>query len=44
MEVSRRVLGAVHPDTLLNAANLAITYNDQGRLAEVEALYALYRL
>jgi len=36
--VSRRVLGAEHPDTLLAATNLAVSCTNLGRLAEAEAL------
>ena len=36
--MSRRVLGAEHPDTLHGAANLAATYTTLGRLAEAEEL------
>ena len=31
METSKRVLGAEHPDTLTSMANLASTYQNQGR-------------
>lgn len=38
IEVSKTKLGVDHPDTLTNMANLASTYRDQGRWANVEAL------
>jgi hypothetical protein len=38
MEVRKRVLGAEHPDTLASMHNLAVTFSDQGRWTEAEAL------
>ncbi|KAJ7292146.1 hypothetical protein C8J57DRAFT_1458652 [Mycena rebaudengoi] len=38
MEVSKRVLGEEHPDTLTSMANLASTYQNQGRWKDAEAL------
>ncbi|KAM4066732.1 tetratricopeptide repeat domain-containing protein [Hirsutella rhossiliensis] len=38
MEMSKRVLGEEHPDTLSSMANLAATYRDQGRWKEAEPL------
>ena len=38
MEISKRVLGEEHPDTLTSMANLASTYQNQGRWKEAEEL------
>ena len=38
LEVSRRVLGEEHPDTLASMNNLAVLYLDQGKYAEAEPL------
>ncbi|KAL5392945.1 hypothetical protein DPSP01_000636 [Paraphaeosphaeria sporulosa] len=38
MEMSKRVLGEEHPDTLLSMGNLASTYRNQGRWKEAEEL------
>jgi hypothetical protein len=38
LEARRRVLGAEHPDTLKSISNLALIYQDQGRLEEAELL------
>ena len=38
MEARRRLLGVDHPDTLWSMANLACTYESQGRLKEAEDL------
>lgn len=38
MEARRRVLGDVHPSTLVTMANLASTYHEQGRWTEAERL------
>jgi Tetratricopeptide repeat len=38
MELSERLLGAEHPDTLSSMANLSATYRLQGRLDEAEKL------
>ena len=38
MEMSRRVLGEEHPDTLSSIHNLASTYLSQGRWEEAEKL------
>jgi tetratricopeptide (TPR) repeat protein len=38
MEMTKRVLGDEHPDTLTSMANLAVTYRDQGRWKEAEKL------
>jgi hypothetical protein len=38
LEMSKRVLGDEHPDTITRKANLASTYSDQGRWDEAEML------
>ena len=38
METRKRVLGLEHPDTLTSMANLALTYENQGRWKEAEKL------
>jgi len=38
MDISLRALGAEHPDTLTGMANLASTYQKQGRWKEAEEL------
>ncbi len=38
MEIRKTKLGANHPDTLTNMANLASTYKNQGRWKEAEKL------
>jgi len=38
LEARKRVLGPEHPDTLINIANLALTYMDRGRWGEAEEL------
>ena len=38
LETRRQVPGSDHPDTLTNMANLALTYQDQGRWREAEEL------
>jgi len=38
MEMSVRVLGQEHPDTLSSMGNLASTYRSQGRWKEAESL------
>ena len=38
MEVSKRVLGQEHSNTLDSMSNLAITYSNQGRWKEAEEL------
>ncbi|RYP50199.1 hypothetical protein DL768_004220 [Monosporascus sp. mg162] len=38
MEMSRRILGKEHPDTLNSIRNLALIYQSQGRLKEAESL------
>jgi hypothetical protein len=38
MEMSKRVLGDEHPDTLTSMGNLALTYSNQGRWKEAEEL------
>lgn len=37
-EIKKRVLGEAHPDTLTSMANLALTYEHEGRLKEAESL------
>jgi tetratricopeptide (TPR) repeat protein len=39
VEISRRVLGPDHPNTLFNVSNLAGFLTDEGQYAESEALY-----
>ena len=39
LEVSRRVLGEEHPDTVGSMYNLACLYKDQGRYEQAEPLY-----
>ena len=39
METRKRVLGQEHPDTLASMANLASTYQNQGRWKEAEELF-----
>ena len=41
MEMSKRVLGQGHPDTLASMANLAPMYRNQGRWKEAEELFVL---
>ena len=38
MDMSKKLLGAEHPDTLKSMANLAGTYHNQGRWNEAEQL------
>jgi hypothetical protein len=38
MEMTKRVLGDEHPNTLSSIANLAATYRNQGRLKDAEEL------
>lgn len=38
LEAKRRVLGPDSPDTLLAMADLAVLYNEQGKVAQEEAL------
>jgi Tetratricopeptide repeat len=38
METCKRILGAEHPDTLTSMANLASTYESQGRWDQAEEL------
>jgi hypothetical protein len=38
MQATKRVFSNEHPDTLTSMANLALTYNDQGRWKEAEEL------
>jgi hypothetical protein len=38
METFKRVLGAEHPDTLTSIANLASTYQNQGRWKKAKDL------
>jgi hypothetical protein len=38
LEMSKRVLGDEHPDTITHKANLASTYWNQGRWSEAETL------
>ena len=38
MEMTKRLLGAEHPDTLTSIANLASTFQNQGRWNEAEQL------
>jgi tetratricopeptide (TPR) repeat protein/tRNA A-37 threonylcarbamoyl transferase component Bud32 len=40
VEVSRRVLGEEHPDTLRSVNTLALLYQQQGQLADAEPLFA----
>ncbi|KAF1809665.1 HET-domain-containing protein [Eremomyces bilateralis CBS 781.70] len=40
LEMEKKELGAEHPDTLTNMANLASTYRNQGRWKEAEELQA----
>jgi tetratricopeptide (TPR) repeat protein len=39
LELSKRVLGQHHPDTLANMANLDMTYSNQGRYEEAKELF-----
>ena len=41
MEMSKRVLGEEHPDTLARIANLALTFSHQGRWKEAEELQVM---
>ena len=41
MEMSKKLLGAEHPDTLTIMGNLANTYSNQGRWNEAEELQVL---
>ena len=38
MDMSRKLLGEEHPDTLSSMANLGSTYQNQGRWKEAEEL------
>jgi hypothetical protein len=38
MDMTKKLLGADHPDTLHSMANLACTYRNQGRWNEAEQL------
>ena len=39
MEMTQKLLGAEHPDTLRSMANIAATYRNQGRWNEAEQLH-----
>jgi hypothetical protein len=41
MEISQRVTGAEHPDTLTSMSDLALTYSNQGKWKEAEELDAM---
>ena len=43
MDMSKKLLGAEHPDTLTSMENLASTYRSQGRWNEVEQLQVKVR-
>ena len=38
MDMTKKLLGAEHPDTLSSMENLACTYKGQGRICESESL------
>ena len=38
MDMTKKLLGAEHPDTITSMANLASTYRSQGRWNEAEKL------
>ena len=38
MDMTKKLLGAEHPDTLRSMANLAVIYGKQGRWKEAEQL------
>jgi Tetratricopeptide repeat len=38
MDMSKKLLGAEHPDTIRSMGNLASTYRNQGRCNEAEQL------
>ena len=40
IEISQRILGTEHPDTLKSMNNLALTYWSQGRQPEAEEMMA----
>ena len=39
MDMTKKLLGAQHPDTPISMANLASTYKNQGRWNEAEQLF-----
>jgi hypothetical protein len=39
MDMTKKLLGVEHPDTLTSMANLAGTYRNQGRWNEAEQLH-----
>ena len=39
LEVRRRILGDLHPDTLQSMSNMATLYTAQGKYAQAEQLY-----
>ena len=39
LDMSKKLLGPEHPDTLISMGNLACTYTDQGKWEEAEQLW-----